>query len=143
MGVRAESVRLVPRKGLEPPRCYSLVPETSASTNSATWAFRKAEDHIKKNTRNTAGLLEEFTGVVEGHRDGHGFVIRDDGQSNVYLSPNEMRAVLHRDCVVARVTRIDNKGRPEGRILEIVQRDRKSTRLNSSHVKRSRMPSSA
>ena len=29
---------LVPGRGLEPPRCYSLVPETSASTNSATRA---------------------------------------------------------------------------------------------------------
>ena len=112
----------MPRKGLEPPRCYSLVPETSASTNSATWAFRKAEDHIKKNHSTQTGLLEEFKGVVEGHRDGHGFVMRDDGQSNVYLPPNEMRAVLHKDIVIARVTRLDKKGRPEGRILEIIER---------------------
>jgi uncharacterized protein YbjT (DUF2867 family) len=29
---------MVPRRGLEPPRLAALVPETSASTNSATWA---------------------------------------------------------------------------------------------------------
>ena len=112
----------MPRKGLEPPRCYSLVPETSASTNSATWAFRKAEDSIKQKTTPSAGLLETFEGTVEGHRDGHGFVQRDDGQIDVYLPPNEMRAVIHRDRVVARVTRLDRKGRPEARIVEIIDR---------------------
>ena len=34
-----ESPSLVPRRGLEPPRLAALVPETSASTNSATWAL--------------------------------------------------------------------------------------------------------
>ena len=112
----------MPRKGLEPPRCYSLVPETSASTNSATWAFRKAEDSIKQKSTPSAGLLETFEGTVEGHRDGHGFVQRDDGQIDVYLPPNEMRAVIHRDRVIARVTRLDRKGRPEARIVEIFDR---------------------
>jgi len=59
---------------------------------------------------------------VVGHRDGHGFVQRDDGAPDIYLAPNEMRAVLHRDRVKARVLRYDRKGRPEGRVVEILQR---------------------
>jgi len=67
-------------------------------------------------------LLAEFEGVVSGHRDGHGFVIRDDGQADIYLPSNEMRAVLHKDRVMARIVRTDRKGRPEGRVTEIVER---------------------
>ncbi len=113
----------MPRKGLEPPRCYSLVPETSASTNSATWAFQERE-HCIKNSVHTSGLLEEFVGTVSGHRDGHGFVQRDDGAPDIFLPPNEMRAVLHRDRVKARIVRLDRKGRPEGRVVEILERSK-------------------
>ena len=67
-------------------------------------------------------LLAEFDGVVSGHRDGHGFIVRDDGQPDVYLPANEMRAVLHKDRVKARIVRNDRKGRPEGRVTEIVER---------------------
>jgi ribonuclease R len=49
-------------------------------------------------------------------------VQRDDGAPDIYLPPNEMRAVLHRDRVKARVVRFDRKGRPEGRVVEILER---------------------
>ncbi|WP_422086973.1 ribonuclease R [Variovorax sp.] len=67
-------------------------------------------------------MLDEFEGTVQGHRDGHGFVQRDDGEADIYLPPNEMRAVLHKDRVKARVVRQDRRGRPEGRVVEIVER---------------------
>ncbi|MEZ5608733.1 MAG: ribonuclease R [Burkholderiaceae bacterium] len=67
-------------------------------------------------------MPDEIQGVVSGHRDGHGFVVRDDGEPDIYLPPNEMRAVLHRDRVSVRVVRLDRRGRPEGRVLEIIER---------------------
>jgi ribonuclease R len=75
-----------------------------------------------KNIANSGSLLEEIEGTINGHRDGHGFVVRDDGEPDIYLPPNEMRAVLHKDRVKARVVRFDRKGRPEGRVLEIIER---------------------
>ncbi|WP_074579925.1 ribonuclease R [Polaromonas sp. JS666] len=67
-------------------------------------------------------MLAEFEGTVSGHRDGHGFVLRDDGEADIYLPPNEMRAVLHKDRVKARIVRHDRKNRPEGRVTEIIER---------------------
>ena len=67
-------------------------------------------------------MLDEVEGTINGHRDGHGFVSRDDGGPDIYLPPNEMRAVLHKDRVKARIVRSDRKGRPEGRVVEIMER---------------------
>jgi len=66
--------------------------------------------------------MAEVEGTVQGHRDGHGFVVRDGALADLYLSPQEMRSVLHRDRVKARIVRYDKKGRPEGRVLEIIER---------------------
>ncbi|MEK8034309.1 ribonuclease R [Ideonella sp. DXS29W] len=66
--------------------------------------------------------MSEVEGVVLGHRDGHGFLQRDDGEPDVYLAQQEMRAVLHKDKVRVRIIRYDRKGRPEGRIIEILDR---------------------
>jgi len=77
--------------------------------------------YIKKISQ-PSGLLDEIEGSVQGHRDGHGFLIRDDGDGDIFLPPNEMRAVLHKDRVKVRIVRQDRKGRPEGRVVEIVER---------------------
>ena len=66
--------------------------------------------------------MSEIEGTVIGHRDGHGFVRRDDKEPDIYLSPQEMRSVLHHDRIRARVVRLDRKGRPEGRVMDIVER---------------------
>jgi ribonuclease R len=80
--------------------------------------------YIKKMNSSTASAhtADEVEGVVQGHRDGHGYVLRDDGQSDIFLPPNEMRAVLHKDRVLVRIVRQDRRGRPEGRVVEIVNR---------------------
>ena len=41
--------------------------------------------------------MGEVEGVLQGHRDGHGFLIPDDGSSDVYLPPQEVHAVMHGD----------------------------------------------
>ncbi len=98
-----------------------LVPELVRLPILPPGHFRKERLYIKNITQ-TSALLEEVVGFVQGHRDGHGFVIRDDGEADIYLPPNEMRAVLHKDRVKVRVVRSDRKGRPEGRVVEIVER---------------------
>ena len=94
-------------------------------THSIIGASIKGRFFIK-NTSQTKNLLDEVTGTVLGHRDGHGFVSRDDGESDIYLPPNEMRAVLHKDRVTVRIVRSDRKGRPEGRVLEIIERPKQN-----------------
>ncbi len=66
--------------------------------------------------------MSEWEGVVMGHRDGHGFVTLGDRADDIYLAPQEMSTVLHRDRVRVRVIRYDRRGRPEGRVLDILER---------------------
>src|SRR5690606_9984954 len=46
-----------------------------------------------------ASKLDFIAGRVQGHRDGFGFLIRDDGGPDLFLSPREMLKVLHGDRV--------------------------------------------
>ena len=67
--------------------------------------------------------LHLVTGKVSGHRDGFGFVIRDDGESeDVYLSAREMRALFDGDRVAVRIKGLDRRGRAEGELVDVLER---------------------
>ena len=66
--------------------------------------------------------LDFIAGRVQGHRDGFGFLIRDDGQNDLFLPPKEMLKVLHGDRVLVRPAGSDYRGKPEGTIVEVLER---------------------
>jgi ribonuclease R len=74
-------------------------------------------------------------GRVEGHRDGHGFLAPDDGGPWVFLPPGEMRQVLHGDRAAVRIAGQDQRGRPLGSIVEVLERAKRRIvgRLHAEH----------
>jgi len=61
-------------------------------------------------------------GRVSSHRDGFGFLLPDDGSDDLFLPEKEMQKVMHGDRVQARIVGTDRRGRPEGTIVEVVER---------------------
>ena len=60
---------------------------------------------------------------ISGHRDGYGFAVREDGEGDdIYLSEREMHKVMHGDRVMVRPAGTDRRGRPEGRIADVIER---------------------
>ncbi len=68
-----------------------------------------------------AAKLDLIKGRVEGHPDGYGFVIAEEGE-DLYLGPHEMRKVLHGDIVMVRESGVDRRGRREATIVEVIAR---------------------
>jgi len=69
-----------------------------------------------------AAKLDLIPGRLEGHPDGYGFLVRDADGPDVALSAREMHKALHGDRVAVRITGTDRRGRPEGEIVEVLER---------------------
>jgi len=66
--------------------------------------------------------LDLIKGKVQGHPDGFGFLIPEDGSSDMFLSEKAMHQVLHGDVVMVRQSGVDRRGRPEAKIVEVLER---------------------
>lgn len=87
------------------------------------------DGELVQNRREAFGPIERMNlvrGTVIGHRDGFGFLKPDDGGDDLFLSPRQMRSLLHGDRAVARVTGTDRRGRREGALVRILERNTQS-----------------
>ncbi len=78
--------------------------------------FTNRQGKVQINTK-----LEFIAGKVQGHRDGFGFLLRDDGGPDLFLPQREMLKVLHGDRVLAKIEG-EYRGKLEGLIVEVLER---------------------
>ena len=84
------------------------------------------DGQLLRNRKNLFGLAKQMgmiCGLIQGHPDGFGFVIPEAGGEDIFLSAREMRQVLHGDKVMVRAVEGDRKGKLEGTIVEVLQRN--------------------
>ncbi|MBT4260212.1 MAG: RNB domain-containing ribonuclease, partial [Nitrospina sp.] len=65
-----------------------------------------------------------ITGILNGHPNGYGFLTpeKNDQGGDIYISPKHTAGAMHKDKVIARLESNNRSGRPEGRIMRILER---------------------
>ena len=69
-----------------------------------------------------AARLDLIPGTIIANAEGFGFLRPDAGGDDVYISPAEMRKVLHGDRVLLSIVGVDRRGRKQGAIVEVLER---------------------
>ena len=64
-------------------------------------------------------------GRVMGHADGFGFLIPDEGGEDLFLSPFEMRTLMHGDRAIVRPAGKSRRGKSQAKLVEIIERHNK------------------
>ncbi len=83
------------------------------------------DGQLIRNRRKEYGLAQKMNlirGRVIGHPNGFGFLVPDDGGGDLLLPQREMRCLLHGDRVLANIVGIDQRGRREGAVVEVLER---------------------
>jgi ribonuclease R len=84
------------------------------------------DGQLVQNRRGAYGPLPRMhvvRGRVQGHRDGYGFLIREDGSGpDIFLNPRQMRQLLPGDVALVRISGTDARGRQEGVLVEVLER---------------------
>ena len=78
------------------------------------------------NRRGQYCLREQLPGLVIGtvqaQRNGDGWLMPDDASASIYLPSQQMREVIHGDRVAVRIEGPSFRGKPQGAIVEVLER---------------------
>ena len=83
------------------------------------------DGQLISNRRGSYALVKEMElvrGRVQAHRDGFGFLIPDDGSSDIFLPGREIRTVFTDDIVLVRITN-PHEYKREGAIAAVLERN--------------------
>ncbi len=83
------------------------------------------DGQIMPNRRGAYGPIDKMNLVhcrVQGHRDGYGFAMPLEDEEDIYLSARQMQFAFDGDEVLVLITGTDRRGRPEGRVVEVLDR---------------------
>ncbi len=84
------------------------------------------DGQLHRNRRDCFCLINQADlapGRVIGHPDGFGFLKPDKGGDDLFLSPKEMRALMHNDRVLVRIKGVDRRGRKEAAVVQVLERN--------------------
>jgi ribonuclease R len=108
-----------------------------ATFEASLQSLERAGEVVRNRTGSllVAKRIAVLAGRIQGHPDGHGFLFPDDAGAQVFLPPAEMRAVMPGDRASVRVTGRDPRGRPQGVIVEVLERANRRIvgRLHAEH----------
>jgi ribonuclease R len=102
-----------------------LGPATAAHVEELAARLVRRGD-VVQNRRGQYCLREQLPGLVVGtvsaSRNGDGWLMPDDASASVYLPSQQLREVMHGDRVAVRVEGPGFRGRPQGVLVEVLER---------------------
>ncbi len=105
---------------------FSLASEDQLEALRRRMRAMERDGQVLFNRRQQYCLVDKqdlIAGRILSYPDGFGFLKPDDTGEDLFLSPREMNQVLHNDRALVRVSGVDRKGRREGKIVEVLERN--------------------